>query len=324
MASSPRTPPAARSGDDVRRAERRPSERADVIVLLRCYREAIELAADPPPSRRARFSLLTRLLTRLRPTWGLRRMVVEHVRARIALLERDFARRLALGERDDNDTEDREKLSLFAASLPPSRSRIWAAVPLLAVVAVSQTLLALLLRSQDRPSQTKAGVTDPERILPKDVLEALTSVADLNPANLAKTVGTLLDSSPKVTALVVGLLTLSIYIVWRPLLPAYRLKRIILGAPGAIGRRCGRSELGVRAQQLGVHGEEVALFAALGVAPPRDPDLDLRVKSALVAILGALAVLMFLPPALPTVGIVLLTLAVARLWWLMRERKARG
>jgi len=309
---SPRSAPAAEPADDeVRGSPRRTPAQVDVVELLRCYRRAIELATDPPPSRSAGFEPLTRLLTWMRPTWGLRRMVVEHVRGRVARLDRLFARRLALNEDHEDDEQNRKALGLFAASLPPPRSRYWIALPLLAVVVVSQVLLELL--------------PDDAGVLSQKVLADLTSVVDLNPGNLTKAVNTLLTSSPKVTALVIGLLVFSVYLVWRPLLPAFRLMRIIFTMPGATGRRSGESPLGKSARRLSVHDAEVRLFAALDERPPNDPELDLWLKLAPVTILAALALFMFAPPgkSLKGAGGFLAALAAVRLAFVLRAARRR-
>ena len=191
---------------------------------------------------------------------------------------------------------------------------------------MSKVLLELLLRSRE-PSKTPSGQQKPpddDGVLPQKVLADLTSVVDLNPGNLTETVNTLLTSSPKVTALVVGLLVFSVYLVWRPLLPAFRLMRIILSMPGATGRRSGDCPLGRSAQRLSVRDAEVRLFAAFDERPPNDPELDLWLKLALVTILAALAVLMFAPPgSLPISGSVLAALAAVRLAFVLRAARSR-
>lgn len=313
MSAPRRSTPAAPAGAAIEAAPARRVVQADVLELLRHYREAIELAAAPPASRCSRFGLMARALTSLRPTWGLQRLVAEHVRDRIALVDRHFARRLALGEADSNDDEDRAALSLFAASLPPPRSRLWAAVPLLAVVAVSQALIALLL----------IGRSD-QRTPLSDAIRGLAGAADLSSGQMFKTVDTLLYSNPRITALAFAVLAASLYIVWRPLLPTVRLKRIILGMPAAISRRTARSELGERAQRLAVHDEELRLYAALGIRPPRESSLDLRVKLAPVAVLATLAGLLVAPPdPLWDLGAVLLAGALLRLAWIAHEARRR-
>jgi len=317
--SPPQHEPAVAGGEaPARRANRRPVVQADVDALLCCYREALELAADPPPSRHTRFGPLTRLLCRTRPTWGLQRMVVEHIRGRIALIDRRYCLRLALGEDDPNDAEDRAALERFKSSLPPPRSRFWIALPVLAVITVSQVLLALLLRSRGDVATDSDGTR-----LPEKVIEDLTLVADLNPAHFSETLTTLLHGSPKVTALAIGILTLSVYVVWRPLVPAFQLKRVIFAMPRAINTRAARSDLGARAQRLALHDEEVALFAALGMRPPSDTAMDLWVKGALVAILAALGALMLMPPADAEAGVFFIVIALLRLAWLARAWRGR-
>jgi hypothetical protein len=295
-------------------AQRRPVVRADVDELLCCYRAALELAAEPPASRHTRFRPLTRMLCRARPTWGLQRMVVEHIRGRIALVDRRYCLRLALGEQDPNDEQDRAALALFAGSLPPPRSRLWIAAPVLALIAVSQLLLALLMRGKDNDGT----------LLPGKIINQLATItSDLDPGHFSETLNTLMHTDAKVTALAVGLLTLSAYLVWRPLLPAFAVKRMIFAMPGSCPGRAARSELAQRAEQIGVHRAEVALFTALGMPPPSDRAMDLWVKGALVAILVALAALAFLPPALPLIGTLLLALAIWRLAWIVRRWRGR-
>lgn len=300
------------AGDD-RPPTRRPVMQADVGDLLCCYREALELAADPPPSRNTPFQMTTRMLSRARAIWGLQRMVVEQIRRRIALIDRRYCLRLALGERDPNDDEDRAALAMFAASLPPPRSRLWIAAPVLALITVSQVLLALVTRGKDNTGT----------LVPGKIINELATIADLDPGHFTDTLSTLMHTSPKVTALAIGLLTFSAYIVWRPLVPAFRLKRVIFAMPGAISDRVARSELGVRARDIDVHRAEVELFAALGMRAPSDAAMDLWVKGALVAILVALAALTFVPPASPGTGAFLLVLAGVRLAWIARQWRGR-
>jgi hypothetical protein len=89
--------------------------RADAGDLLRAYRSALGLAGDLPPSRSVKRRWLLRLLTVLRPTWGLQRFAVEHVRRRVEQLSRCYCVRLALGEDDGNDAADREALERSAS-----------------------------------------------------------------------------------------------------------------------------------------------------------------------------------------------------------------
>jgi hypothetical protein len=169
--------------------------RADVRDMLRCYRAALELAAAPSPSRPTPFGPLTRLVCRLRPTWGLQRMVVEDIRGRIDLIDRRYCLRLALGEQDPDDSEARDAVRNFASSLPPPRSRLFVLLPLFAVIAVSQVLLALLLPSQDSADDRLLPEASWFK-LPEAVLKQLPQVADLNPAGYHETVAFCCTATP--------------------------------------------------------------------------------------------------------------------------------
>lgn len=313
--SLPRDPSTGRAP---RGRRRRPVVGADVHELLCCYREALELADHPPPSRRTPFTWLTNVLSRTRSTLGLKRMLVEHVRSRIELLDRRFCLRLALDEAQTNDVGDREQLHLFAESLPPRPSRLLTVLRLFGVIAISQVLLALLLRSREAPS---ASSGKPK--LSETALERLTSVAELNPANFTSAVRTLLEN-PQVMGLAIALLTLATYLVWRPMLPAFYLKRMILDMPGAFARGHTGSELAARARNLAVHDEEIRLFGALGMPPPSDSALDLRIKAIPVVIVLALAAVTFTPPSDRDLGSLLIAVALLRALWLWRRWRTRG
>lgn len=94
---------------------------------------------------------------------------------RIALIDRRYCLRLALVKNDPNDREDRDALSMFGASLPPPRSRLLIVLRLFAVIAVSQVLLALLLRSQEDVARSRGKATA------EHVIAQLATVAELNP-----------------------------------------------------------------------------------------------------------------------------------------------
>lgn len=287
---------------------RRDAEQADVVELLCVYREALELAAAPPPSRVTGFTSLDRLLYRLRPTWGLRYFVTQHVRGRVDVLRRRYCLRLALGEIDDNDREDREALDNFAASLPAPASRVWAALPILAILFVSQVLVATGAEFEDD----------------KQVLSKVASILDLNPAHFNDAIDTLLHGILAVNTDVLGLVVLAVYLVLRPVLPAFRLKRMILGPPGAVSKRQARAPLERRAGELAVHDEEEALVGALGMPTPPESALDLWVKAVLLLFVVDLAVYMaFVPPAEVAGAVVFLIPAVLRGRWLLRQRRGR-
>jgi hypothetical protein len=280
---------------------------ADVAPLLRTYRSALALAADLPPSRTAKPRWWRAFLTFVRPRWGLNRFMVDHMRARTDQLTRRYCLRLSLGEDDGNDAKDREALEKFANSLPPPRGAVWTALPLLAIVGVSQVLVALV------------GDIQGER----ETFDKVAGIVDLNPGHLREAVTALMHASTDVVLDLIGIVALSAYVVLRPFVFGFRLKRMLLSQPGALDGRHKASPLGQAATTLDVHGQETRLFAALGMAPPAESTFDLKVKAIMASFLlaGGIAWTGFHPDIF--VGPVVLALALARFAWLGVQRHRR-
>jgi hypothetical protein len=300
----PPTPAAAPPRDSVH-----PVAQADVIPLLQSYRSALALAGDLPPSRTARPEWWRDLLTLLRPRWGLHRFLVDHMRARTDQLNRRYCLRLSLGEDDGNDANDREALDKFTSSLPPARGAIRMALPLLAIVVVSQLLVAWV------------GDLEGER----ETFEKIAGVADLSPSHLREAASALTDASLVVVIDLIGVITLSAYVVLRPFLFGHRLKRMLLAQPGALDGRAAASPLAHAAMALDVHGKEARLFEALGMAPPAESSFDLKVKAsiALFAAAGGLYVATIGPHDDIWLGVLIMLLALARGVWLGVQRHRR-
>jgi hypothetical protein len=301
----PPTPTAAAPHDPVHTVAR-----ADVLPLLQSYRSALALAGDLPPSRTARPKWWRDVLTLLRPRWGLHRFLVDHMRARTDQLNRRYCLRLSLGEDDGDDARDREALEKFASSLPPARGAIWTALPLLAIVVVSQLLVAWV------------GDLEGE----EETFEQIAGIVDLSPARLREAASALTEASWEVLIDLVGIVTLSTYVVLRPFVFGLRLKRMLLSQPGALSGRHERSPLGQVAMALDVHGQESRLFAALGMAPPAESTFDLKVKATMALFVLALGIAWFGLHPDKLVGPIFLAIALARFAWLgvqLRRRTVR-
>ena len=289
---------------------RRPPQ-ADVFELLRAYREALEIAAELPPSRLTPFRPLTRVVNWLRPSWGLQRFITEHTRHRLKALTRRYNLRLALQD-DGNDAEALEAANRFTASLPDAPSKLRALLPLFAILAISQFLVTLF---------GDVGAKTPREA---ETFKQLSVITNLNPAHFSDAVGTLLHTSLEVVLDLIAILALSVYIVFRPLVSGFQLKRMILNMPGAIHRGRSASPLGQRAQQLQVCEREKALFRALGDSPPQESGFDLWVKASLPAfVLAVTAFILIAEPVDDGPGLVILAAVALRLGWLARERYRR-
>lgn len=239
-------------------------ERLDVRHVLRGYRDALALAASWRAVENSQSNRLRRILRWLRlPRLEVERYLVDHMRATTAALARGYARRHALGEDDAQDAADRMALTRFVDSLPAPRPRVWLVMPL---------LLALVL--------TQAAVTAIGDSDLTAVLHDLVGLVDIKPADIAGSVDGLLHTNALAFAAVVCLGGVSLWLVFGPWMRGFRVKRIILNAPGAIGRRRARTPLGRAAVGLDVRGRELALCRALNLPPPSESSLDLWVPAA--------------------------------------------
>jgi hypothetical protein len=280
-----------------------------VLPLLRRYRSALALAADLPPSRTARPRWWRDVLTTLRPRWGLHRFLVDHMRARTDQLTRRYCLRLSLREDDGDDAQDREALEKFASSLPPPRGPIRVALPLLAIVVVSQLLVAWV------------GDLEGEG----ETFESIAGAASLSPSGIREAASALTAASLVVVIDLIGVITLSTYVVLRPFLFGFRLKRMLLAQPGALDGRNAASPLAHAAEALDVHGKESRLFEALGMAPPAESSFDLKVKASIALFTLALGLYVATDRQHGDifVGVVIMLLAVARGVWLAVQRHRR-
>ena len=235
------------------------------------------------------------MLCRARPTWGLERLVVEQIRGRIALLDRRYCLRLALGEQRPQRRRGPRRVGAVRRSLPPPARGCGSRRQVLALVA-------------DRPGP--AGVAraaarrTTDRSCPRRSSTSWSTVtSDLEPGDFTETLDTLHAHQPEGDrarardAHVVGL--------FRVAADAAGVRRQADDLRHAGLDRWPGGELGASgwpgAKQLDVHRAEVELFAALGMRPPSaDGAMDLWVKGAIVAILVALAVLALCrPPRCP-------------------------
>jgi hypothetical protein len=220
---------------------------ANVIDLLCTYRTALGLTNALPASRRLRWRWALRFVSLLRPTWGLQRFAVEHVRQRVEQLSRCYSVRLALGEDDSNEAHHREALERFAGSLPARPGPARRALLLLAIVLVAQLQVA-----------TTAIVSGEG-----GTFNQILAITDLNPSHASQTIDVLIHTSIAVLLDLIGGVALAVYLVLRPFVNGYRLKRLLFYEPGALRGSAARSPLGRAASELGVHEREVAMFGAI-------------------------------------------------------------
>jgi hypothetical protein len=265
-----------------------------------------------------------------RPKWLLRLFVVRHLDASLALLARRYSAGAALGSLSETDLRDREAVKEFRQSLPPVRQALYFVLPVVAVLTVARPLPALLAKYLRRAAPT--GRFESWRA----TIEQLGQGFSTDAGSLDKALNTLVKGGPGQTATVLFILALAAYLVLRPFVPAFRLKRMLLNL--SADRREPRPSATSRwsvSQATGIYEQERQVFTELGVRRPREVPFDLLVPALAMlvpltiagsgfneAITGPTAADRWLSAMM---GTLFLTIAVVRLGWLSRTwRRRRG
>jgi hypothetical protein len=244
------------------RRKRTLAPRADTEELLRKYREALDLVCDHGLVA----PMTWRPLSQIQPTLGLQGYVVEHVRANVDRFRRRYQLRLALGENDGNDEDDLAALSAFSESLPPARSRVWVLLPYLVALAITQVFFSLLGQ--------KAHL---------NALHDLVGLVDLKPQDISTAGDHLIRSDQHLKVLgVVTFGAAALWVVFRPLMWGFRVKRLILNEPRAIRGREQNFELAKQAKDRDVRGAEERLCTRLGMSAPYSSRLDLWISATIL------------------------------------------
>lgn len=240
------------------------SDLSPVRLLLRSYREYLQLIDGLFPPSVRQTELLSRVGYRMRGRLGGNYFALEHVRRNVQELRRHYAMRLAIGESDHNDEIDSQALDRFADALPPSHRRIW----FLTIVLFSFAIMQL-----GTPILTDFADED------KAVLEQVSQIFNLNPTQLGKALDALIHSSIPVVSDVFAIATLAVYLVLRPLVPGFRLAVALRNVPDVRCYRRLEPSILEAARRLTVHDRERALSAHFGIRLRKDIWFDLGVAA---------------------------------------------
>jgi hypothetical protein len=318
-----------------------PTQRADEVTcraspvreLLLAYQGVLGAVDDLPAVplvlwTHADRGLPARLRYLPRPKWLLRLFVVRHLDASLALLARRYSAGAALGSLSETDLRDREAVKEFRQSLPPVRQVLYLVLLVVAVLAVARPLPVLLATYVRRASL--GGRLDSWQA----TIEQLGQGFSTDAGSLDKALNALFKGGPGQTAAVLFMLALAAYLVLRPFVPAFRLKRMLLNL-SADRRRpwpSATSRWSV-SQATGIYEQERQVFTGLGVRRPREIPFDLLVPALAMlvplaiavsgfneAITGSTAVDRWLSGVF---GTLFLIIVVARLGWLSRMWRLR-
>jgi hypothetical protein len=278
-----------------------------------------------------------------RAKWPVHYFVLRHIRKTLNDLNRCYSGRAALGRAAECEEQDREAARDFEQSLPRDRHPLY----MLALIAAVAVLLQLIIRGLLRVLST--GETSQGReTISMQLLGAVNDIAKLaNPSmsSVTDAVNDVLSGRLGPFVMVTVVVLLVGFVVLRPVVPAFRLKRMLFNlAAEAGGSRPSAVARWSDSQATGVYECEHRVFAALGARPPKEFPFDLALSvvalvvpaaygvSALVmavsvpadiaTILGDLLPAIravWLITGLFTVGVVLLRLAWLRRTWRRRR-----
>lgn len=311
--------------------------------LLRAYQGVLDTVRDLPPIpmvlwRHGYRGGLGRLhyLPRLR--WLLRFFVVRHIDRALASLGRRYSARAALRLMADSEQRDREAVREFQQSLPPIRLKTYLTLLTVATIILGRPIVDrvasfVLNIAELGHSRSLAGIPDLRRQV-RDSVEKLGAALTPDFTSVNEALKALLNGGLKQMALVMLGLALSLYVVLRPFVPAFRLKRMLFNlAPEPERRRRSATARWSVPQTIGIYERERMLFEGLGWRAPREFPFDLVVLALVMLAPMVLGGLWIRLSSIDQVkanramdlefGAWLLVLALLRLGWLYRTWRRR-
>ncbi len=264
---------------------------SQVCELLGAYQGILDTISDLPlvPMvlwRHADRGGLGRLRYLPRPRWMLRFFVVRHVGRVLAGLSRRYSARAALGSMADAEQQDREAVREFQQSLPPTRPRTYLTLLVVATIVLGRPIIdRVVTRGLELPQA--GGLGRPEELLKRarETVEKLGAALSADFTSVNQALDALLNGGLLQVAVVTLGLALSLYLVLRPFVPAFRLKRMLFNlAPEPEGRHRSAVARWSVSQATGIYERERRLFEELGGRAPREFPFDLVVPAMVVLV----------------------------------------
>jgi cytochrome b len=253
---------------------------SQVRELLAVYQEVLDGIDDLPPVPMVLRKHRGRLHYRPRTKWPVRYFVVRHLQRTLASLTRRYSARAALGQQADGEQQDREAVREFQQSLPPDRQKIYVLLLIAAIFILFGRVITWLVDAYETKSQGNSQIQQL-----KDAGTKIVGALNADARAMNDAVNAVASSRPLGWCLFTLGVMLSAYVVLRPLMPAFRLKRMIFNlAPEPDGRHRSAVARWSVSQATGLYECERRVFAELGVRPPPEFPHDLAV-SALAMVL---------------------------------------
>jgi hypothetical protein len=262
---------------------------SQVCELLGAYQGILDTIGDLPlvPMvlwRHADRGGLGRLRYLPRPRWLLRFFVVRHVGRALAGLSRRYSARAALGSTSDAEQQDREAVREFQQSLPPTRPRIYFTLLVVATIVLGRPIIdTVVTRGLELPQAGGLGRSEELVKRARETVEKLGAALSADFTSVDQALDALLNGGLLQVAVVALGLSLSLYVVLRPFVPAFRLKRMLFNlAPEPEGHHRSTVARWSVSQATGVYERERRLFDELGGRAPREFPFDLVVSALVV------------------------------------------
>lgn len=306
-------------------AEGSPADHSgDAVALVRAYATVTVEAERLPPVVLVRpgerwAGGLGRIVPR--PRWFLRFFIVEHARRTLDAIRRHLLMEAATRPEDDADEVQRRSVSMYLDAVASHRRALFTTSLLLLTVAATR----LLLMQVPGAIRLFGGMQEQAA----DIRELLTAIegAIRNPTNPDMLVARIAEWPVRTVAFVVTTLCTALYLVLRPLVPAFKLKRTLFNLHPEVGDvRSAPARYNVR-QATGLYHTERSILDRLGVHRATEPAWDLFVPALILPAGLFLAVLMvdygrqhWVDPRQPllsnTIATALVIVVLMRLAWL--------
>jgi hypothetical protein len=307
---------------------------SQVRELLAVYQAVLESIDDLPlvpmvlRRRRGRLHYLPR------PKWLLRYFVVRHIDRTLASLSRRYSARAALGRPTDGEQKTRAAVLEFHQSLPPTLRNTYAVLLVLAsVVVLYRPIINAVVPAAINLTQATTRSSElRQQVL--DTVEKVGAALTANFTSVSQALNALLSGGLLHLSVVMLGVAFALYVVLRPLVPAFRLKRMLFNlAPEPQGRHRSAVDRWSVSQATGLYERERQVFAELGGRAPTEFPFDLVVTGLAMALPLAFSSLIFrlavITPllgdrvSLLTVGAILLIPILVRFGWLYRTWQRR-
>lgn len=209
----------------------------------------------------------------------LRSVTVRHMERVLGPLEGRLRRRVALGTATLEETDALDAVAGFRASLPTVSWRLRVGLLALGTLVLSR-VLARLVPSTLEVNFGLPGEADLNRLFDKTLAASQPTTGSVGSA-----IDSLFEASLAELAVVAFLLVLSLYLLLRPMMTSFRLKRMLFNLhPDAENRIRDTPASWSVSRATGVYDLERSAFEQVGARPPPEPPLDLVVPLAVPAL----------------------------------------